>query len=269
MYQYRLHTDEDDGGQRTRGAPGTAGERLRRDNRALEHRSGRVRERKRNIVTSFRQGTERSIEKTEGLELLRGEARFTGPHSIEVTGPAGESRTLEADRIFINTGTRAVMPAALDAARVTALDSASIMELDRLPDHLLVIGGGYIGLEFGQMFRRFGSRVTIIQRSEQLLPREDPDVADKVASILSEDGVEVLLGSEATGATKKPRIVYLTQGDRVANMGAWRQLSASSLSGSMYCWTRRLRVFRFLVSWQMPCLSDAFRRSIQPAGGAQ
>ena len=64
-------------------------------------------------------------------------------------------------------------------------------------------------------------------------------------------------------------IVYLTQGDRVANMGAWRQLSASSLSGSMYCWTRRLRVFRFLVSWQMPCLSDAFRRSIQPAGGAQ
>ena len=165
---------------------------------------GRVRERKRNIVTSFRQGTERSIEKTEGLELLRGEARFTGPHSIEVTGPAGESRTLEADRIFINTGTRAVIPAALDAARVTALDSASIMELDQLPDHLLVIGGGYIGLEFGQMFRRFGSRVTIIQRSEQLLPREDPDVADEVASILNEDGVQVLLGTEATGATQKP-----------------------------------------------------------------
>jgi pyruvate/2-oxoglutarate dehydrogenase complex dihydrolipoamide dehydrogenase (E3) component len=86
--------------------------------------------------------------------------------------------------------------------RIEVLDSSSIMELDELPGHLLVLGGGYVGLEFGQMFRRFGSRVTIIQRASQLLAREDQDVADEVATILREDGVDVLLNAEATRVEK-------------------------------------------------------------------
>src|SRR5262249_20168404 len=82
-------------------------------------------------------------------------------------------------------------------ADIPALDSTSIMELDAVPEHLLVLGGGYVGLEFGQMFRRFGSRVTIVQRARQLLPREDPDVADSVAQILRDDGIEGLLQASA------------------------------------------------------------------------
>ena len=102
-----------------------------------------------------------------------------------------------ADRyVFINTGNRPGRPPVPGLDQVPMLDSTSIMELENVPEHLLVLGGGYVGLEFGQMFRRFGSRVTIIQRGKQLLPREDPDVAEAVTQILCEDGVEVLLQTQ-------------------------------------------------------------------------
>ena len=104
---------------------------------------------------------------------------------------------LTADKIFINTGGRPSRPPIPGLDSVPILDSTSIMELDELPEHLLVLGGGYIGLEFGQMFHRFGSRVTIVHRGNQLLSREDPDVADAVVKILEEDGVTVLLNSAA------------------------------------------------------------------------
>ena len=159
----------------------------------------RVRERKRNIVQSWRSGSRRRLESTEGLDLLMGAARFTGPHSVEVQLNSGETRHLAADSIFINTGARPRRPSLPGVDRVPILDSTSIMELDLLPEHLLVLGGGYVGLEFGQMFRRFGSQVTIVQRRGQLLTREDPDVAEKVANILREDGIEVLLDTHAQG----------------------------------------------------------------------
>jgi pyruvate/2-oxoglutarate dehydrogenase complex dihydrolipoamide dehydrogenase (E3) component len=165
----------------------------------------RVRERKRNIVQSRRSGSQRRLETTEGLDLLMGEARFTGPHSVEVQlnvdnkHPGGEIRHLAADSIFINTGARPRRPSLPGLDRVPVLDSTSIMELDLVPEHLLVLGGGYVGLEFGQMFRRFGSQVTIVQRRGQLLTREDPDVAEEVANILREDGIEVLLDTHALG----------------------------------------------------------------------
>ena len=98
---------------------------------------------------------------------------------------------------FINAGTRAAIPKLPGLDAVPYLDNASIMELDAVPEHLLVLGGGYIGLEFGQVFRRFGSRVTIVQSGKQLLAREDADVADEVAKILREDGIEVLLERES------------------------------------------------------------------------
>ena len=105
-------------------------------------------------------------------------------------------------KIFINTGCRPADPRVDGLDQIAVLDSTSSMELDELPEHLLVLGGGYVGLEFGQMFRRFGSRVTIVQRASQLLGREDQDVADEVAKILGEDGVEVLLNTEATRVEK-------------------------------------------------------------------
>jgi pyruvate/2-oxoglutarate dehydrogenase complex dihydrolipoamide dehydrogenase (E3) component len=152
-----------------------------------------VRKRKRDIVDSFRNGSQKRIESTEGVDLLMGEARFTGPKVLEVHLNNGETRQLSANAFFINAGDRPSKPAINGLDSVPTLNSTSIMELDSVPAHLLVLGGGYVGLEFGQMFRRFGSAVTIIQRGAHLLAREDDDVADEVARIMQEDGIEVLL----------------------------------------------------------------------------
>lgn len=153
----------------------------------------KVRQRKRAIVEMFRGGSQRGIEKTDGVDLIFGEASFTGPKALEVRLNDGGTLALTADKFFINTGTRASQPPIEGLKAVPRLDNSSIMELDTVPEHLLVLGGGYIGLEFGQMFRRFGSRVTIVQMGKQLLAREDADVAEEVAKILREDGIEVLL----------------------------------------------------------------------------
>jgi len=156
-----------------------------------------VRRRKRDIVETFRTGSEQRLEDAENLDLLMGEARFTGPKELEVRLDGGEKIQISAENVFINVGARpgGVPVDGLDTVR--ALDSTTIMELDEVPEHLLVLGGGYVGLEFAQMFRRFGSEVTIVQRGPQLLAREDADIAGAVAEILGEDGVEVLLGTEA------------------------------------------------------------------------
>jgi pyruvate/2-oxoglutarate dehydrogenase complex dihydrolipoamide dehydrogenase (E3) component len=153
----------------------------------------KVRQRKRDIVESFRTGDQRRIETTEGVDLLMGETSFTGPKTLEVHLNNGETRELTASTILINAGARPAKPSITGIEEVTTLDSTSIMELDEVPEHLLIVGGGYIGLEFGQMFRRFGSQVTVIQRGANLLAREDPDVAEEVANIMREDGLEVML----------------------------------------------------------------------------
>jgi pyruvate/2-oxoglutarate dehydrogenase complex dihydrolipoamide dehydrogenase (E3) component len=158
---------------------------------------GRVRERKRTIVESFRAGGQRRIEATDGVDLVFGEARFVAPRTVAVNG-----RTLQADLVFINTGGRPAAPDVSGLDRVGPLDSTSIMELERVPEHLVVLGGGYIGLEFAQMFRRFGSRVTVIQRGGQLLPLEDEDIAGAVLGVLREDGIDVLLQAEASCAER-------------------------------------------------------------------
>jgi pyruvate/2-oxoglutarate dehydrogenase complex dihydrolipoamide dehydrogenase (E3) component len=157
----------------------------------------RVRERKREIVKRFREGSQNRIEKTPNLDLIFGTASFTGPKTLLVRGKDGGERSLSAERIFINAGTRAANPKLEGLDGVPFLDNASIMELETAPEHLLILGGGYIGLEFGQIFRRFGSRVTIVQSAKQLLAREDADVAEEVAKILREDGIEVLLSAKS------------------------------------------------------------------------
>jgi pyruvate/2-oxoglutarate dehydrogenase complex dihydrolipoamide dehydrogenase (E3) component len=152
-----------------------------------------VRQRKRAIVESFRTSSQRRIENTEGVDLLMGEASFVDPKTLEVRLNSGERRRITASPILINAGARPARPAISGSENVSTLDSTSIMELDQVPEHLLVVGGGYIGLEFGQMFRRFGSQVTVIQRGAYLLAREDTDVAEEVAKVMREDGLEILL----------------------------------------------------------------------------
>jgi pyruvate/2-oxoglutarate dehydrogenase complex dihydrolipoamide dehydrogenase (E3) component len=157
---------------------------------------GRVRERKRSIVSKFRQSREKRLEKVQA-DLIRGEASFTGQRQLRVALNGGGERLLRAAQIFIDTGTRSARPTIAGLDTVPYLDNDSIMELDRVPEHLLVLGGGYIGVEFSQMFRRFGSRVTVIQAGPQLLREEDADVAAEVLKILREDGIEILLHARA------------------------------------------------------------------------
>lgn len=171
----------------------------------------KVRQRKREIVNDFRSGKERRILSTKGVDLLMGEARFSSPTTVEVRLSNGLLQRLEAKTILINAGARPSTPSLKGLDGVESLNSTTIMELDTVPEHLLIIGGGYVGLEFGQMFRRFGSQVTIVQRGSRLLTREDDDVADEVAKILREDGIQVLLNTNPLRVEQSaPGNIHLT-----------------------------------------------------------
>jgi pyruvate/2-oxoglutarate dehydrogenase complex dihydrolipoamide dehydrogenase (E3) component len=183
-----------------------------------------VRKRKRDIVASWRAGSEQRLI-DGGVDLIMGEGRFCDPQTVRVALNAGGERELQAPTIVINAGARSSVPDLPGLADVLFLDSTSIMELDTVPEHLIVLGGGYIGLEFGQMFHRFGSRVTIVQRGERLLAREDPDIADAVAEILREDGIEVWLNSTAHRVRRSGDDVALT----IATPDGERTLAGSHL----------------------------------------
>ncbi|MGH9775533.1 MAG: mercuric reductase [Candidatus Acidiferrales bacterium] len=170
----------------------------------------RVRQRKRDIVTSFRTGSQSRLEKTRNLDVIFGVASFTGPKSVLVQMKDGRQRSFTGERIFINAGARPSVPPLEGLKDVPFLDSTSIMELETVPQHLLVLGGGYIGLEFGQMFRRFGSRVTIVQSARQLLTGEDSDVADEVAAIMKQDGIEIILNARAERVSRTGSQIHLS-----------------------------------------------------------
>jgi pyruvate/2-oxoglutarate dehydrogenase complex dihydrolipoamide dehydrogenase (E3) component len=170
-----------------------------------------VRQRKRDVVESFRSGNVKRLT-GENLELIYGFADFIGPKTLHIALRDGGSRTLQADWIFLNTGLTAAIPPVPGLLDIPFLTNESIMELGAVPAHLLIIGGGYVGLEFGQMFRRFGSHVTVIHTGHQLLDHEDPDIADEVQKILTEDGIEVLLEAHtlAAGSAQNGKDVQLT-----------------------------------------------------------
>jgi pyruvate/2-oxoglutarate dehydrogenase complex dihydrolipoamide dehydrogenase (E3) component len=170
----------------------------------------RVRQRKRDIVDRFRNSSQARLERTPNLDLIFGEASFTGPKCLVVRLKDGRQRVLTGEKIFINAGARPSVPALEGLTDTPFLDSTSIMELEIVPEHLLVLGGGYVGLEFAQMFRRFGSRVTIFQSAGQLLNGEDRDVAHGVAAIFEEDGIEVVLNAKAASVTKTGVQIRLT-----------------------------------------------------------
>ena len=169
----------------------------------------RVRQRKRDIVDAFSSGGEEALREAENVELVFGTARFTADHRLRITGEDGDARELTAPRIFINTGTRPRVPELDGLDGVDWLDNASIMELAEVPRHLLVLGGGFIGLEFGQMFRRFGADVTIVEGSERLVRREDPEISEALADLLEEDGIRVRLSSEALEVRARDGVVRL------------------------------------------------------------
>jgi pyruvate/2-oxoglutarate dehydrogenase complex dihydrolipoamide dehydrogenase (E3) component len=151
----------------------------------------RVRARKDAIVAQSRAGVEGWMRGLKHTEVIVGHARFVGPGTLAVNG-----RRLHAPRIFLNVGGRAVRPALPGIDEVPTLDNTTVMALDTVPEHLVVVGGSYIGLEFAQLMRRFGAAVTVVERSARLLPREDEDVSDGIRAILEAEGVRFELGAE-------------------------------------------------------------------------
>jgi pyruvate/2-oxoglutarate dehydrogenase complex dihydrolipoamide dehydrogenase (E3) component len=159
-----------------------------------------VRQHKRNMIDSLHK-THLDNFKKSGAEFIWGSGRFIAPKTIEVTLADGGTRTLSADTIALNTGTRATIPDIPGLHDGLPLTHVDALELDVVPEHLIVLGGGYVGLELAQAFSRFGSRVTIIQRSSRLLAREDPDVSEAIQQLFTDEGIAILTDAAVTQVT--------------------------------------------------------------------
>src|SRR6516165_9325319 len=156
---------------------------------------GKVRQRKREMVEGLI-ALHLDLYRKSGAELIMGDGQFVAPKTLEVRLRDGGTRVLTGERVFLNVGTRATIPPTPGLADARPLTNIELLELDRLPEHLVVLGGGYVGLEFAQAYRRFGSRVTVIQHGPRLVEREDPDVAEALVQLFKEEGIEVLLSGE-------------------------------------------------------------------------
>ena len=164
-----------------------------------------VKARKDAIVQASVNGVAQLVQDMPGLSVFWGHARFNGPHQITVNG-----ETIEAEKIFINVGGRPVIPDWPALRDIPYLTNSSIMNVDYLPEHLIVIGGSYIGLEFAQMYRRFGSRVTLVEQGPRLVAREDEDVSEAIQDILTREGIELRLGAKCIGVEKREGGVAVT-----------------------------------------------------------
>lgn len=165
----------------------------------------KVKARKDDVMLADRKGVESWLEGMDGCTLVRGHARFEDPHTVSVDG-----ELLRADRIFLNVGGRAVVPDVPGLSDVEFLTNVSILELDTLPTHLVILGGSYIALEFAQMYRRFGARVTVVERGPRLASREDEDVSATVREILEAEGIEIVVGADDVRITKNDNGFDLT-----------------------------------------------------------
>lgn len=159
----------------------------------------RVRARKDDIVRRSNEGVERWMKHTPGLTVFEGHGRFTGPHTIEVNG-----KVLEAGQIFINVGGRAFVPDLPGVGEVPTLTNTSLLDLESLPEHLIIVGGSYIGLEFAQIYRRFGSRVTVVEKAERIIPHEDEDVSSTLHGVLEAEGIAFRLSAACIGLAPAP-----------------------------------------------------------------
>jgi pyruvate/2-oxoglutarate dehydrogenase complex dihydrolipoamide dehydrogenase (E3) component len=158
----------------------------------------RVKARKDEIQKPSQEGAEKRLRDEANIDVYKGQARFEAPHVVAV----GEAR-LTADQIFINVGGRASVPPMPGLDQISYLTNSSMMEVDFLPEHLIVVGGSYIGLEFGQMYRRFGSKVTVLQRNSRLVPREDDDVSARIKDIMEAEGITVRLNATCISFEKR------------------------------------------------------------------
>ena len=171
----------------------------------------KVKARKDGVMLADRNGVESWLEGMDGCTLVRGHARFEDPHTLRV-----DDQLLRADRIFLNVGGRAVVPDIPGLSDIEFLTNVSILELDTVPSHLVIVGGSYIALEFAQMYRRFGARVTVVERGPRLASREDEDVSATIKEILEAEGIDVVLGATDIRITKRDKGFELTPGTGAA-----------------------------------------------------
>ncbi len=180
-----------------------------------------IKKRKDDIVLHARNGIQKSMEDIKNLDLIFGEASFTGDKTLTVRLNWGGSMEIKGEWIFINTGLKTVIPPIDGLEDTDYLTSTSILDLDYVPEHLLIIGANYIGLEFGQMFRRFGSKVTILERSTRILTREDTDVAQAVHQILTDEGIKIHTDAQVNSfktTAKKNIKATITVADKTKNI---------------------------------------------------
>ncbi len=172
----------------------------------------RVKERAQTVARNARTGVERWLGEMKGLTFVAGQARFEAPGHIRVG-----DRTLSAPRIFVNVGARTAVPDLPGLDDTPYLTSSTILQLDRVPRHLVVIGGSYIGLEFAQMYRRFGAEVTVIERGPRLIGREDEDVSAAIRAILEDEGITIRTGADLIGVARHGDGIAITidRGDTV------------------------------------------------------
>jgi pyruvate/2-oxoglutarate dehydrogenase complex dihydrolipoamide dehydrogenase (E3) component len=152
----------------------------------------KIKQRKDDIVNQFRSSSEKGIKSTKGLELIFGTARFSGEKELTIALNDGGEEKVTADLIFINAGAKTTIPDIEGLNEIDYLTSTTILDLEAIPEHLVIIGGNYIGLEFGQMFNRFGSKVTILEKSPGILAREDQDISSALTEILTDEKIELL-----------------------------------------------------------------------------
>jgi len=172
---------------------------------AIQVDYARIRERMNEVRNGSKNGLTNWMEGTENVDLIRGKASFVSNKIIDVNGDQ-----LTGKQIYINVGTRPRIPQIEGIHEVPWMDSAKLLDMEHLPEHLIIIGGGYIGVEFAQVYRRFGSKVTIIQKANQLMPREDQDVANAIQDFLVEEGIEILYGAEAKAVQQTDGQIHLT-----------------------------------------------------------
>ncbi len=177
-----------------------------------------VKARKDAVVEPSRLGVERSLKTLEGCTVYEGHARFIAEKKVAVNGSE-----LAADRIFINVGARAAIPPIAGLEHVPYLTNSSMMDIDFLPAHLIILGGSYVGLEFAQVYRRFGSEVTVIELASRLIAREDADVSQAVADFLKEEGIDVRVGSKVVGVEKEGNAIAV----KVESAGAVSQVAGT------------------------------------------
>lgn len=184
-----------------------------------------VKARKDGIVAASNRGVEHSLREAEGVTVITGHARFVAPKRLQIGDGVAKDEVLEAEQIFINVGGRASVPSIPGIESVPYLTNAGMLELDTLPEHLVILGGSYIGLEFGQMYRRFGSRVTIIEGGPEIIGREDADISRAIRGILEDEGVRILTGAKVQRVERRADGVAVS----IESQGAAGEIAGSHL----------------------------------------